>query len=188
MTELPIHLERWSPYLTHWPWEILMKFRYVILKRILVIAGWGNSCEIALIWMSLDFTNDQSILVRVMAWCRQATSHYLSQCWRRSLSPYGVTRSQWVKRFVSHYQTWYQSSFIKVSPKLHFNHRCPIDIDWWFWHENHIYCQWISTSSVHLTFYHFGGMHIWSLLWNAEKRHNYIRLDCFTHCNTHLYV
>ena len=35
-------------------------------------------------------------LVQVMAWCRQATSHYLSQCWPRSLSPYGVTRPQWV--------------------------------------------------------------------------------------------
>ena len=25
-----------------------------------------------------------------MAWCRQATSHYLSQCWPSFLSPYGV--------------------------------------------------------------------------------------------------
>ena len=31
-----------------------------------------------------------------MVWCRQATSHYVSQCWPRSLSPYGVTRPQWV--------------------------------------------------------------------------------------------
>ena len=31
-----------------------------------------------------------------MAWCRQATSHYLSQCWPRSMSPYGITRPQWV--------------------------------------------------------------------------------------------
>ena len=46
--------------------------------------------------MSLDFTDDQSTLVQVMAWCCQATSHYLSQCWPRSLSPYGVTRPQWV--------------------------------------------------------------------------------------------
>ena len=29
-----------------------------------------------------------------MAWCRQATSHYLSQCWLRSMSPYGVTWPQ----------------------------------------------------------------------------------------------
>ena len=31
------------------------------------------------------------------AWCHQATSHYLSKCWPRSMSPYGVTRPQWVK-------------------------------------------------------------------------------------------
>ena len=31
-----------------------------------------------------------------MAWCRQATSHYLNHCWPRSLSPYGATRPQWV--------------------------------------------------------------------------------------------
>ena len=39
---------------------------------------------------------DSSTLVQVMAWCRQATSHCLSQCWPRSMSPYGVTWSQWV--------------------------------------------------------------------------------------------
>ena len=32
-----------------------------------------------------------------MAWYRQATSHYLSQCWPRSMSPNSVTRSQRVK-------------------------------------------------------------------------------------------
>ena len=31
-----------------------------------------------------------------MAWCRQASSHYLSQCWLSLLSPYGVDRPQWV--------------------------------------------------------------------------------------------
>ena len=71
-------------------------FRYAIFKQILVIGGWGISCEIAPIWMSLDFTDDQSTLVQVMAWCRKATSHYLSQCWPRPMSSYGVTRPQWV--------------------------------------------------------------------------------------------
>ena len=42
-----------------------------------------------------------------MAWCRQATSHYLSQCWPRSLSPYDVTRPQWVKR-LSHTYAGYK--------------------------------------------------------------------------------
>ena len=79
------------------PGKFAWNFRKVIFKQILAIDGWGISCEIALIWMSLDFTDDQSTLVQAMAWCRQATSHYLSQCWPRSLSPYGVTRPQWVK-------------------------------------------------------------------------------------------
>ena len=77
----------------------------VIFKQILVIDGWGISCNIALIWMSLDFTDDQSTLVQVMAWCRQATSHYLSQCWPRSQSPYGVTRPQWVNHILQDYFT-----------------------------------------------------------------------------------
>ena len=37
-----------------------------------------------------------SWLVQVMAWCRQATSHYLSQYWPRSMLPNGITRPQWV--------------------------------------------------------------------------------------------
>ena len=32
-----------------------------------------------------------------MAWCHQATSHYLSWCWPRSMLPCGVTRPQWAK-------------------------------------------------------------------------------------------
>ena len=61
-----------------------------------MIAGWGISCEIALTWMSLDLTDDQSTLVQVMAWCHQATSHYMIQCWPRYLLPYGVSRPQWI--------------------------------------------------------------------------------------------
>ena len=78
-----------------------LNFRHVIFKQILVIDGWGISCEIALIWMSLDLTDDPSTLVEVMAWCRQATSHYLSQCWPRFMSLYGVTRPQWVNMEVN---------------------------------------------------------------------------------------
>ena len=54
------------------PGKFQWNFRHVFFKKILVIYGWGISCEIALIWMSLDFTDDQSRLVQVMAWCRQA--------------------------------------------------------------------------------------------------------------------
>ena len=37
-------------------------------------------------WMPLNLTDDKSTLVQVMAWCCQATCHYLSQCWHRSMS------------------------------------------------------------------------------------------------------
>ena len=93
------------------PGEFEWNFRYVIFKEILVIDAWGISCKIALIWMSLDFTDDQSTLVQVMAWCCQAPSHYLSQYWPRSLSPYGVTRPEWVNSLLPSdalccYRTW----------------------------------------------------------------------------------
>ena len=42
--------------------------------------------------------DNKSALVQVMAWCRQAASHYLSQCWQRSIMPHGVTGTQWVKK------------------------------------------------------------------------------------------
>ena len=73
-------------------------FRWVIFKQILVIDGWVISSEIALRWMSLALIDDKSTLVQVMAWCCQATSHYLSQCWHRSMSPNGITRPQWGKK------------------------------------------------------------------------------------------
>ena len=49
----------------------------VIFMLILVNGGWGISYEIALRRMPLDLSDDKSTLVQVMAWCRQATSHYL---------------------------------------------------------------------------------------------------------------
>ena len=79
------------------PGRLEWNFRWVIFKLILVVDGWVIFCEIAVRWMSLDLTDDQSTLVQVMAWCHQATSHSLSQCWHRSMLPYGVTGPQWVK-------------------------------------------------------------------------------------------
>ena len=79
------------------PGRFQRNFRKVIFQLILVIDGWSISCKIILKWMPMDFTDGKSTLVQVMAWCHRASSHYLSQCWPRSLSPYDVTRPQWVK-------------------------------------------------------------------------------------------
>ena len=62
----------------------------------------GISYEIALRWMPLNLSDEKSTLVQVMAWCRQATSHYLNQCWPRSPTPYGVIRPQWVNIIHNH--------------------------------------------------------------------------------------
>ena len=48
--------------------------------------GWGISCGTALRPLSQGSTNDKERLVEVMAWCCQATSHYLSQFSPKSLS------------------------------------------------------------------------------------------------------
>ena len=81
-----------------------------------MIDGWGFSCGIVLRWKSLDRTDAKSTLVQVMAWCRQATSHYLSQCWSRSMSPYGITRPQWVKVM----------AWCRIGKRHHQNHCWPM--------------------------------------------------------------
>ena len=99
--------------------------KLVIFKLIPRIHIWSIFCEIALRWMPQDLTSDKSTLVQVMAWCRQATSHYLSLCWPRFMSPYGLTRLQWVNhgldlihRFWPE-KLWYISNIICNEIKSH---------------------------------------------------------------------
>ena len=74
------------------PGRFESNFRWEISKFILVFGDLGISCEWICHQMNISRpTNDKSILVQVMAWCRQATRHYLSLYWPSSMSPYGVT-------------------------------------------------------------------------------------------------
>ena len=82
-----------------------------MLKPILVIDKWLISCTIGLRLMSLDLADDEWTLVQVMACCRQATRHYLSQCSPRSKSPYGVSRPKWV----NYRQRLYWNFLIRVT-------------------------------------------------------------------------
>ena len=41
---------------------------------------------IAFRWIEENPADDKTALIQVMAWCRQATSHYLIQCWSISMS------------------------------------------------------------------------------------------------------
>ena len=92
---------RWQWVNSLAPGRFQWNFTWIIVQLILVTDGLSISFEIVLLWMSLYLIDDKSTLVQVMAWCRQATSHYLSQCWPRSLPPYGVTRPQWVNALCS---------------------------------------------------------------------------------------
>ena len=74
-------------------------FKTAIFNLVLLIVIFTSSKDNALRWMPWDLTDNKSTLVQVMAWCCQATSHYLSQCWPSSMSPYGVTRPQLVKSY-----------------------------------------------------------------------------------------
>ena len=57
----------------------------------LLIYYWDIPSAVALTWISWDFINAKSTLVQVMAWSRrQATTHYLNQCWPSSMLPYVV--------------------------------------------------------------------------------------------------
>ena len=72
-------------------------FKNIIFKLIVQNDSLGTCYETVLKWMQQNLANEKSTLLQMMAWCHQATSHCMSQCWPRSLSPYGITRPQWVK-------------------------------------------------------------------------------------------
>ena len=74
--------------------------KLLIFKPIPRIDIFNISHEISLRWMPQDITDGKSSLVQVMACCLAAPSHYLSQCWPRSMSPFGVNRPQWVDQLI----------------------------------------------------------------------------------------
>ena len=109
-----------------------------IFNLVLLIGIFRSSHDNALRWMPQDLTDDKSALVQVMAWCHQATSHYLSQCWLSPLSPYGIARPQWVKVMVWYYLATNHFLSEPVSAKLSVNYylmQCGITMDylsWWY--------------------------------------------------------
>ena len=82
--------------------------KLVIFKLVSRINIMSISCKIVLRWTPLDLTDDKSTLVQVIAWCRQATSHYLSQCWPnlcRHMASLGPNElNQWSWQPLSHHK------------------------------------------------------------------------------------
>ena len=87
--------------------------------NLVLLIGIFRSYDTVLRWMPQDFSDDKSTLVQVMAWCRQATSHYLNQCWPRSQTPYGIIKPPWVlTRYTVPSQFW--EMIIECNVVLHF--------------------------------------------------------------------
>ena len=62
-------------------------FESIISEYMLPIRFINTFYKIALRWIPQNTFDNKLTLVRVIAWC---------QCWSRSMSPYGITRPQWV--------------------------------------------------------------------------------------------
>ena len=75
--------------------------------NLVLLAGIFTSCVNALRSMLHDFTDNKSTSVQVMAWCRQATSHYPRQSWSSSMSSHMV--SQWTLCHFIKYLTYTNS-------------------------------------------------------------------------------
>ena len=69
-------------------------FKRIIFILTIQNIGLRTHWRVALRWMPQDLTDDKSTYVQVMGWCRQATSHYPSQSWPRSMLPYGIISAQ----------------------------------------------------------------------------------------------
>ena len=72
------------------------RYKSMIFKLITQYSSLGTHSEIALRQIQQSLINEKLALDEMIAWCHQATSHYMSQCWPRSMLPYGITNTQWV--------------------------------------------------------------------------------------------
>ena len=95
--------------------------------------------------MPSNLIDDEATLVQVMTWCRQATRHYLGQCWPRSMSPTGVTRPQCVNVVCCFKPTW-NKAYLILSYLIEICDICDIygDISWRYswglvWHSTFIH-------------------------------------------------
>ena len=79
------------------PGKFELNYRYVIFEEIWVIDGWGVSCEIALILMSVDFHWWSVNIGSGNGLVPPGNKPLPEKCWPRYLTPYGVPRPRWVK-------------------------------------------------------------------------------------------
>ena len=68
----------------------------VISEHMLWTNFMSTTCIITFRWMPKNVFDNKSTWVQVKAWCHQAKSFYLSQCWPRFVLSHGTIRLRWV--------------------------------------------------------------------------------------------
>ena len=95
------HLKFWGTNTAHpGTWSAFVINRSLIrMAKVLQTTFWDafyrrKSCDLIQILLKFDVKDpidNKSVLVQVMAWCRQASSHCLNQCRHRFMTSYGVS-------------------------------------------------------------------------------------------------
>ena len=84
------HIEGWTEWLTLYRQHLRKKKKKQTFSTIKVNVNW----LISLNFVPKGLTGYRLTLVQVMAYCHQTASYYLSQCWSKSLMPYGIDIQQ----------------------------------------------------------------------------------------------
>ena len=81
------------------PWDMqsFVTLNVLIFKLNIQNNSLGTAFKFTLMQMAQNHIDAKSTLIQVMAWCCQATSYCLSQCWPISMLSYGISRPQGVK-------------------------------------------------------------------------------------------
>ena len=97
---LPIDLISWHimAKLTHWVLgDVAIISKVLFSNSSHRIAAYAFAMKLLPVEDTRSLLIEKSTLVQVIAWCHQATSHNLGQCWPRFMSSYGFTRPQQVQ-------------------------------------------------------------------------------------------
>ena len=98
-------------------------FTRVIFKQIWWINILSTCCETESMWVPKNPIDYKSTLVQVMVCCHQASSYYQSQCWPRSISPYGVKWLQWILTY-----DW-ENSYRNIILPIKMNSLCGVALE-----------------------------------------------------------
>ena len=101
------------PYQLTGLWRMWKKLYIYISNSFYKLISWSLPATMDLGWVPQKPIDDKYLLVQVIVWFHQETSHYLNQCWPWSMSPYSATRfisiTTWLVTYLmSHYinQCW----------------------------------------------------------------------------------